>query len=183
MEDNPSPPAREGQIMRACSRRVFVHGVLGAALAVWTTGSPAVAGQPSVPADENLVIGTWHLNVAKSKYRPGPGPKSQTRTYEAHPNGVKATVRTVDADGHSTSVEYVAKYDRVEYPIMGSAEADAIALNKIDAYTAEASLTHAGKVIGTARRVISPDGKTMTITFRDSRGTINNVAVYEKQEK
>jgi hypothetical protein len=96
---------------------------------------------------------------------------------------VKATIRTVDLDGHSTSVQYVAKYDSIEYPITGSAEADAIALKKVDAYTAEASLTHAGKVIGTARRVISKDRKTMTITFRDARGVVNNVAVYEKEDK
>jgi hypothetical protein len=168
--------------MRAHSRRALFRATLGAALGVWITLPVLLADQPSAPTDENLIIGTWTLNVAKSKYRPGPGPKSQTRTYEAHPNGVKATIRTVDLDGHSTSVQYVAKYDRIEYPITGSAEADAIALRKVDAYTAEASLTHAGKVIGTASRVISKDGKTMTITFRDARGVVNNVAVYEKEE-
>lgn len=169
--------------MCADSRRALFQMILVAALAVWATKPVLVADQPSAPADENLIIGTWTLNVAKSKYRPGPGPKSQTRTYEAHPNGVKATIQTVDADGHSSTVEYVAKHDSIEYPITGSAEADAIALKKVDAYMAEASLTHAGKVIGTARRIISKDGKTMTITFRDARGVVSNVAVYEKQGK
>lgn len=169
--------------MRAHSRRALFRATLVAALGMWTTRLVLAAEQPSAPTEENLLIGTWTLDVARSKYRPGPGPKSQTRTYEAHPNGVKATIRTVDLDGHSSTLEYVAKYDRVEYPITGSTEADAIALKKIDAYTAEASLTHAGKVIGTARRVISKDGKTMTITFRDARGVVSNVAVYQKEEK
>ena len=27
------------------------------------------------------LVGTWELNVAKSKYSPGPAAKSETRTY------------------------------------------------------------------------------------------------------
>ncbi|HEX4239871.1 MAG TPA: hypothetical protein VHZ53_00560, partial [Steroidobacteraceae bacterium] len=42
------------------------------ALFVMGTGS-ALAADP--------VIGTWQLNAAKSTFSPGPGPKSQTRTY------------------------------------------------------------------------------------------------------
>ena len=51
----------------------------------------------------------------------------------------------------------------------------------MDEYTAEATLSHAGKVMGTARRVISDDGKTMTITYKGMLGgdLVNNVAVYE----
>ena len=41
-------------------------------------------------ADSN--IGTWKLNVAKSKYSPGPAPQSQTLKIEASgTNGVKYT--------------------------------------------------------------------------------------------
>ena len=72
----------------------------------------------------------------------------------------------------------------VEYPVTGNPEADMIALKKVDAYTADAVLTHAGREFGTARRTISQDRKMMTITFqgRDSRGrTIKNVAVYERK--
>ena len=34
-------------------------------------------------------IGTWKLNVAKSKFSPGPGYKSETRTYEPTADGYK----------------------------------------------------------------------------------------------
>ena len=34
-------------------------------------------------AQKDAHIGTWKLNVAKSKFNPGPGSKSETRTYEA----------------------------------------------------------------------------------------------------
>ena len=55
-------------------------------------------------------------------------------------------------------------------------------LKKIDDYTAESSLSHAGMVYGTARRVISPDGNTLTITFerKTANDTVRNIAVYRR---
>jgi len=94
------------------------------------------------------VLGTWNLNLAKSTYKPGPAPKSQTRIYEAHPQGVKVTIKTIDAEGKSTSIEHPVNYDGKEHPVTGSSQTDAIALEKIDEYTSEATLKHAGKVIG-----------------------------------
>jgi hypothetical protein len=34
-------------------------------------------------AQSNPFIGTWKLNTVKSRYSPGPGPQSVTRTFEA----------------------------------------------------------------------------------------------------
>ena len=129
------------------------------------------------------VLGIWNLNVAKSNYRPGPAPKSQTRIYEEHPEGIKVTIKTVHADGKSTSVEHPVNYDGKEHPVTGSSQTDAIALEKVDEYTSEATLKHAGKVIGTNRRSISRDGRTMTIDYEgtDQRGAVKNKAVYDKQ--
>ena len=130
------------------------------------------------------VLGTWKLNLAKSNYSPGPAPKSQTRIYEAHPEGVKVTIKTIHVDGQSTSIQHRVNYDGKEHPLTGSSQADAIALEKIDDYTSEATLKHADKVIGTNRRSISTDGKTMTITYQgtDSRNRpVKNTAVYEKR--
>jgi hypothetical protein len=133
------------------------------------------------PPAENLVIGTWTLVVEKSRYNPGPPPQSQTRTYEAQGKGVKTTIRTVLADGQTTTVSYTANYDSVEYRVSGSPTADGIALIQIDPHIAEAKLMHAGRVVGVARRLVAADGKTMTIELRDTRGTVQNVAVYQKQ--
>jgi hypothetical protein len=157
-----------------------------AALAASTLAPAAsLPGQQLPAATEDRVLGTWNLNVAKSSYSPGPPPRSQQRVYRADAGGVKATVTTVNADGQPVTTEYVAGYDNVEHPLSGSPDFDGIALKRINADTAEATLTHARKIIGKARRVVSKDGKTMTITFEgtDSRGRpVRNVALYEKQE-
>jgi hypothetical protein len=127
------------------------------------------------------VVGTWHLDVAKSSYNPGPPPKSQTRIYREQDGGVKAIVVTVYKNGNSETVHYPANYDGKEHPVEGSPDTDGILMQRIDDNTAESVLTHAGHTIGTARRTVSADGQTMTITFKGSE--VNNTAFYEKEKE
>jgi hypothetical protein len=129
-------------------------------------------------------VGTWKLNVAKSTFRPGPPPVAETRVYKAEANGVKTTVKTMWADRTSTAVEYPANYDGKDYPVSGSRDVDAVVLTRMDDFTSAATLKHFGKEIGVARRVVSPDRKTMTISYKgiNTRGDqVDNVAVYDKQ--
>ena len=129
-------------------------------------------------------VGTWKLNVAKSTFRPGPPPAAETRIYQEQPEGVKTTVKTTWADRKTTTVEYPANYDGKDYPVSGSRDIDAVALTRMDDFTSAATLKHAGKEIGVARRVVSPDRKTMTITYKgiNSIGDkVDNVAVYDRQ--
>ena len=132
---------------------------------------------------EDPLLGTWHLNVSQSKYNPGPPPTSQTRTYEKHPFGIKATVRTVHADGRSTTVQTVFDYDKQEHPVTGSEEIDAVVVTRVDARTHEATLSHAGREIGTLRRVISADGKKMTVFDVRRVPPTDNIEVYERDEQ
>jgi hypothetical protein len=140
------------------------------------------ASQSAKPAKEEPIVGTWRLNVTKSRYLPGPGPVSETRTYKRGPNGVEGTILRRFPDGRSERIEYVAEYDR-EYPVIGTEDYDHILLKRIDERTAEAVLSHAGRVYGTARRMIAPSGNTMTITLRRetaSGDVVMNTAVYER---
>jgi hypothetical protein len=64
-------------------------------------------------ADNN--VGTWKLNLSKSKYSPGPAPKSQTLKIEAWgDDGVKYTADGTSADDKPLHAEFQAKYDRPE---------------------------------------------------------------------
>jgi hypothetical protein len=142
----------------------------------------SASASQSKPVKDEPILGTWQLNVAKSRYRPGPGPVSETRTYKRGPNGVEGTIFRKFANGRSDRIEYVAEYDR-EYPVIGTEDYDHILLKRIDDRTAEAVLSHAGRVYGTARRVIAPSGSSMTITLRretPSGDVVMNVAVYER---
>jgi hypothetical protein len=50
---------------------------LGLILAIAAIGIISLSAYASDP-----LTGTWELNLEKSKFSPGPPPKSQTRTYE-----------------------------------------------------------------------------------------------------
>jgi len=130
-------------------------------------------------------IGTWKLNVAKSKYDPGPAPQSQTLKVDAVGKGEKVTSETVTADGKKVTVTYTANFDGKDYPLTGSAlGADKVSLKRIDARTTERIDKKDGKPVVTIRRVVSADGKTMTATSKGTNAEgkpMNNVAVFEKQ--
>jgi hypothetical protein len=148
----------------------------------WSATDRLANAQPGAPPDER-VFGTWQLNPPKSRFNPGPPYRNQIRVYERHERGVKATITTTYADGHSAEIEYIADYDSLEYPVTGSPDYDSIRLKRVDAYTAEAVLGHAGREFATARRTISEDGKTMTIVLQvDLAGSrVNNVMVYDRR--
>ena len=132
------------------------------------------------------VIGTWKLNLAKSKYSPGPPPKSVTLRYEPSGEGVKLTSEGVDAEGQPISIQFTANYDGKDVPYKGGGPlgADTIAIKRINASTTESTLKRGGKVVGTSRRVVSSDGKVLTITTTGTNAKgqkVKNVAVYDKQ--
>jgi len=130
-------------------------------------------------------IGTWKLNVAKSKFDPGPAPQSQTLKVDAVGKGEKITSETATADGKKVTVTYTANFDGKDYPLTGSAlGADKVSLKRIDARTTERIDKKDGKPVVTIRRVVSADGKTMTATVKGTNAEgkpTNNVAVFEKQ--
>src|SRR5262245_37093821 len=144
----------------------------------------AVIAAAALLAAQDPRVGTWNLNVEKSKYSPGPAPKSQVLTIEAAGDAEKVTSEIVTATGGKTSTTYTAPYDGKPHPIKGSETADSVTLKRIDSHTTERVDSKAGKPVSTYRRVVSKDGKTMTVTIKgtDAKGqAMNNVVVFEKK--
>jgi hypothetical protein len=137
----------------------------------------------TAPPDNNL--GTWKMNVAKSKFSPGPAPKSQTLKIEAWgEDGVKYIADGVDGDGKTTHWELQAKYDGKFYAFKGNPDSDMLAYKRIDANTVEARTQRAGKETGKTVIVVSKDGKTRTLTQTGTNAKgekISNSVVYDKQ--
>ncbi len=115
----------------------------------------------------DLTLGTWQLNVKKSKFLPGPAFRSETRIYEEQGDGVKVTIRTVDGKGKQVTSVFTTTPDGQQHTVSGSGgPADSVGLNRINEFTAESTLLHAGKEIAKTTRVVSGDGKTMTIIYK-----------------
>jgi len=156
------------------------HGRMVASVAaVVVFAFASVASAQSDPA-----VGTWKLNTAKSKYDPGPMPKSNTVTIASAPNGIHLVAKGVDAAGKPTGIEYTATFDGKEAAVKGAPGYDTTSLKRVDANTTEQTRKKEGKTVQTVTRKVSADGKTMTVTTRgkDENGrTLNTVAVYDKQ--
>ena len=132
----------------------------------------------------SLLTGTWNLNLAKSKFDPGPAPKSDSRTYVESAQGVTVTVNIVAASGSTISEHSTYAYDGKDYPITGNPREDALSLERVNARTTIITQKLSGKPVGTETRVISADGKVMTISAKgtDAKGVpFERVAVYDKQ--
>ena len=155
---------------------------LAALAALLTTSGSLNALQLRATAEPPpQLIGSWRLNVAKSKYSPGPPLRSEMRVYTKGPDGVKGVVSRVYGDGRTEKFEYVANFGK-DLMVTGIEEYDTVTLRKVDELTSDAVLSHAGTVYGVARRTMTADGKTMTITFdrKSSETPVHNVAVYDK---
>jgi hypothetical protein len=155
-------------------RKRLLAGFLFSAMVL--SGSAALAA-------ENW-LGTWKMNVAKSKASPGPGPKSLTLTFTASPAGITLNSESVMADGSVRKGTYTSKFDGKDVPWTGNPDADMAAAKKVDDSNYTNTWKKGGKVTINAKAVVSADGKTLTVTQtgKNAKGEdVNSTAVYEKQ--
>src|SRR6476620_1640505 len=88
-------------------------------------------------AAADALSGTWKMNAAKSKYSPGPAPKSLTVVIKADENEYTVEATGIDAEGKPTHVAYNAKFDGKDYPATGIPNADTVSVKRIDADTVQ----------------------------------------------
>jgi hypothetical protein len=143
-----------------------------------------LAGLAMAAGAADAVVGTWTLNIAKSTFDPGPGPKSQTRTYTEDSDGINLTVNGVGADGSALSEQSTYKYDGRAYSVTGAPDFDALSLRRVNGSTVTAILMKNGKKVGVTMRTISGHGKTLTLSTKvtGADGKVySTVLVFDKQ--
>jgi predicted lipoprotein with Yx(FWY)xxD motif len=139
----------------------------------------------SIAAAADPLFGTWQLNLAKSKFSPGPAPKSMTRTYAASAqHTITLTINTTSADGKTGTTSYTYKNDGKTYPVSGNADADMASVTRVDALTANFKQIRTGAAIATGVRTVSKDGKTLTVAQKGTHASgtpFDDVLVYDRQ--
>ena len=141
-----------------------------------TTAASAAAADP--------VVGTWKLNLEKSKFAADRAPKSQTRVYSETAGGTKMSVNGVTANGSAMSMEATLTYDGKDVAVTGSPEFDSLVLTKVNGTTVKSEMKKDGKVVGHTTRTISGKGKVLTLktAMKTAKGgTTHDVAVFDKQ--
>lgn len=144
----------------------------------------AAATTASAAAGADPAIGTWTLNLDKSKYHDNRAPKSLTRTYSAGASGTDMKVTGTAADGSAISQSATLTYDGKDCAMTGSSEFDTLSLKKVNGSTVKSELKKGGAVVGHSTRTISAGGKVLTLStaMKTAKGgTTHDVAVYDRQ--
>jgi hypothetical protein len=134
-------------------------------------------------AAANPNLGTWKLNEAKSKLNPGL-PKNLTAVIQAVGDNIKVTLDGVDGQGKPTHSEWTGKFDGKDYPVTGDPTSDMRSYKTIDDHTLEFAAKKSGQVTISGKAVVSPDGKTRTVTVNGTDATgkqVTATSVYDKQ--
>lgn len=133
---------------------------------------------PAAAFEDSLFAGTWKLNLGKSRYQPGPGPKAQTIVIE---RDGRTTVTTVDQEGDDSVFSFTAVPGR-KVQIEGLENASVFE-TRVDARTVEHVWTFGGFTVR-GRGVLAKHGRTFTYTSggsgRDGK-TIKDYEVFERQ--
>ncbi len=144
----------------------------------------ALAAAGPVLAQSDPFTGTWKLDVAKSKYDPGPAPQSQMRMWGT--DG-KVSIEGINAAGKPAKYGYTLLGDGKDYPTMGAIPngAQTVSTKKISPNKIEANFTRDGKHAETATFSVSKDGKVLNILAKGTSPAdgkaFTNMTVWEKQ--
>jgi hypothetical protein len=135
------------------------------------------------------IIGTWKLNVAKSKFAPNQQkiPKSGTEVYrEVEGDQIELTITRTAADGSSVLSKFAcpAQGGAAKTLQGGPEQATAFVETLIEPGNWYVTAMQNGKQVSWAHKTISKDGKTMTQTWKnmDAQGKpIVDIEVFDRQ--
>jgi hypothetical protein len=135
-------------------------------------------------AQNQQLVGTWKVDVAKSKYEPGAAPKNETLRFEPVGDGFKVSLDGVNQQGPYHS-EATGKFDGADVPVVATPARPAkftYSFHRIDDRTWEIVIKVNGERRLLVRNVVSEDGRTMRgVSTVASRGQVNQDVIYEKQ--
>ena len=163
------------------------YSVLAFAMAALSV-SPAWSQTPTT-ASAPLIVGVWKLNPEKSNARVAPD-YIEIRQYRLRPDGFLVGLLIQGTVQGYRYLQFTAKSDGKDYPeYSDQIVADMIAAGKqtprmysekiIDEYVTEWIDKVDGKITAQGKKIISKDGKTLTITVDGAPPS--QVRVYDRQ--
>ena len=126
---------------------------------------------------------TWRLRPAESRYEHGAPPREAVYRIERDGPWLLFAARWVDAHGRRLEMSFAGIPDGRQYAYEDPSVADTLTTTLVDARTLDTVIEIKNRVVGTGRRVLSEDGRTMTVTQSgttpDGR-PFANVSIYER---
>jgi hypothetical protein len=153
------------------------------ALRLLLLAAPIGAALLAMPQTEHITAftGTWKLSVAKSSFKPGPPFRSFTLTFT--PDGTR-NLDLIGADGQPLKVSLPWSDGKEVAPVTGGGVGKVTAISKTKGRSFHDTWKENGRIIERVHGVVSPDGRTLTIsvdgTDRQDRAFHNRLR-FEKQ--
>lgn len=139
----------------------------------------ASAAGPVSPFD-----GNWTLNLAKSTFQPGPGPKELARTITTSGDSITLAIAGKRADGSMISGRVQFRLDGKDYPLSGNPNVDTIAFTQTDARTWSTTTKQAGHVRTHSQLTVSADGAMLSESISGTNALgkpVTNTMVFERR--
>jgi hypothetical protein len=145
---------------------------------------------PLFGAQDHPAVGTWKLDVEKSKFSPGPPPKSATLVIEAQGDSLKTSYQEIEADDSHAGYEYTAALDGKDYPLAGSSRpeclrgAETVSIRRDTSHAYGGMFKKSGQVVMTSMTSVSKDGKTLKLVVNGANAKGEQViltTVWDKQ--
>ena len=155
----------------------------------------------SAQTEDHPIVGTWHLNVERSRYEPGPGPQAVTRRFGVDDEGFLVSGRvTVSPTGNPTFAMARAKFDGGDYEVWtdgsvygqlaeGGTPRGTASFRVVDDHTLELTQKNAEGEVGALSPntwQVSADGSTLTVTTTGTTADgvqVHNVEIYARVEQ
>jgi hypothetical protein len=139
----------------------------------------------SALASTDPFLGKWRLDVRHSKYPGDTCPKTMTIEMRAAEDGIWYHSDALYKNGGEIHAQYTANYDGKQVVVMSArGMLLPVSLKRIDLHTVVASYSQGFQVVAVSRRVVSADGRRMTIktTSKDKAGkSVTTVGFYVRQ--
>jgi len=128
-------------------------------------------------------LGTWILDADQNDYTFGPEPQAGTYVIAAQDAGYHITMAWTTPAGEAHEMAYDGTPDGKRYPA-DAPGFDAMSMTRVDDHTLDSAAYVGEQRIAYARRVLSADQQTMTVTQSGNKpdGTaFTNTSVYQRQ--
>ena len=124
---------------------------------------------PQLFGQSSLLVGSWNVNIEKSKYSPFPAPTSEVLRWQSVDGGLKFTTDRMSAEGERFQSEtmylFALKSDGSDAAVQGATTPTTRVLKRIDDHNYEDRDKIDGKTTMTRQIIIFPDGKTLAVTM------------------
>jgi hypothetical protein len=148
------------------------------------TGAMASSNFKETSAKDPFV-GKWNLDVRHSKYPPGTCPARMVIEMEPAGQGISYHSDSTYVNGVQSQARYTADYDGKQVVVVSArGMLLPVSLKRIATNIVEATYSRGFQVVAKSRKVISKDGRRMTITTTSMSATGKSettIGVYRKE--